>query len=322
MLLLFLRGNQKMKLLARSLATGAFFTLAVGCTPASKSDSAINATSTPSIIGGTNVSEGAALQKSIVGIYDTKKGALCTGSLLDNNIVLTAAHCIGESPQDHLIVFAADLATIFQSQDKNLLLQKVRQGVKMVVNPSWGKKGQSAGQAWGDTALIRFKGDVPAGFAPATVLASAAPLADDTVITVAGYGVNSDVLTEINKADYPDFKDRELKGELFCEKAEDGNSEKCYKEDLSGEGHLRTTELKVAGYFNDTEIAFDQQHGQASCEGDSGGPAYVKQANGEYHLFGVTSRGTRGCNGYVLYSDIASPKLANWLAQATAQVSK
>ena len=88
---------------------------------------------------------------------------------------------------------------------------------------------------------------------------------------------------------------------------------------MSGEGLLRTTELTNLGYYNETEVVFDQQHGKASCEGDSGGPAYI-QVEGQYRLFGVTSRGTRGCNGYVVYSDVTTPKLHAWLADAKAEL--
>lgn len=310
-----------MTLLARSrslLVVSAFAALAVGCTN-NTSSNAING-SAPAIIGGSDVAEGTTLQKSIVGLYNVKEGALCTGSLLENNIVLTAAHCIGKNAQDHIVIFAADLDLVFKSKDREFVLSKVRRAVKTVVNPVWGKK-HTGGQAWGDTALIKFQGDVPAGFEPATMLADNSVLTEGSLVTVAGYGVNSDVLTEINKGDFPDFAEREAKGEFFCEESEDGKTETCYKEELSGEGRLRTTELKVAGMYNETEIAFDQRYGQASCEGDSGGPAYVKTATG-YQLFGVTSRGTRGCAGYVLYSDVTTKKLADWLQKAKVEVSQ
>jgi len=322
-----------MNLLARSLMTAAFVTLAVGCT-ANKSDNTVNAMNTPQIIGGSEVVEGSTLNKSVVAIFDNERGALCTGSLIAENVVLTAAHCIGKLAEDHLILFTTDIDQIFRNKDDlNFVLPRVRRATKVVVNPNWGKK-HIKNEAWGDTALIRFAGTTPTGFVPATLLAPNA-LTENMTITVAGYGVSSDVLTEINPADYPDFQDKIKSGEFFCESinAEEGTGEetpetpapaptiKCYKEEMSGEGRLRTTTLTIAGAYNDTEVVFDQQNGQASCEGDSGGPAYLI-VNGEYHLFGVTSRGTRGCNGYVLYSDVSSPKLAQWLAEAMIEVSK
>lgn len=315
-----------MNLLARSILAPAFTalmaTLMVGCT-ANKSGNTLNTTNTASIIGGTEVAEGSALHKSIVGIYDQERGALCTGSLLDNNTVLTAAHCIGAKANDHLIIFAADIHAVFKTNDRNFILSKVRLATKTVVNPNWGKK-HANGESWGDTAVIKFQGEVPAGFEPAKMLAPDV-LAAGTKVVVAGYGVSSDVLTEINPADHPDFAEKLKTGQFFCEQSQDGKqdakTEKCYKEEMSGEGILRTTELTAVGAYNDTEVVFDQQHGQASCEGDSGGPAYVN-VNGEYHLFGVTSRGTRGCNGYVVYSDVTTVKLAEWLADAKAQASK
>lgn len=309
-----------MKLLARTLVLVTATAALAACTGNKASNNTVDTSaSARQIIGGTDVAEGSDLNKSIVGLYDMKKHALCTGSLLDNNVVLTAAHCIGASASDLVVIFAADLEQVFNSNDANFVRSKVRRAVKTVVNANYGKK-HAAGEAWGDTALIRFDGQVPAGFQPATLLQDSSVLQEGFTITVAGYGVNSDILTEVNKADYPDFDQKVASGEFFCEQSEDGKTEKCYKEELSGEARLRTTELAVAGNYNDSEIAFDQQHGHASCEGDSGGPAYVKTATG-YQLFGVTSRGTRGCNGYVLYSEITSPDLSTWLTQAKAAVA-
>lgn len=308
-----------MKRIVRTLVTAALATLALGC---SKKDSnnSIELTNTKPIIGGTDVAEGSALQRSIVGIFDVERNALCTGSLLENNVVLTAAHCIGRVPRNHVIIFASDMISILTNNDIKFALAHLRPAVKTIVNPEW-NDGQQGDKAWGDTALIKFEGPLPEGYAPAKLLAPNS-LTEGATVVVAGYGVNSDIVEAVDPKDHADFNDKVKSGEFFCELSEDGKSTgKCFQETLSGEGHLRTTELALVGAYNDTEVVFDQQHGKASCEGDSGGPAYL-MVNGEYHLFGVTSRGGRGCNTFVVYSDVSSPKLSAWLATAKAQLEK
>lgn len=41
-----------------------------------------------------------------------------------------------------------------------------------------------------------------------------------------------------------------------------------------------------------------------ACNGDSGGPAYVKLADGSWRVFGATSRGPQRCNGPTIYTMI------------------
>jgi hypothetical protein len=41
-----------------------------------------------------------------------------------------------------------------------------------------------------------------------------------------------------------------------------------------------------------------------ACNGDSGGPAYVKLADGSWRVFGATSRGPQRCNGPTIYAMI------------------
>ena len=70
--------------------------------PKSSDTSAINNGSSDAIIGGQPVVASSEISKSIVGIYDANVGAICTGSLLPGNIVLTAAHCIGGHPDEEV----------------------------------------------------------------------------------------------------------------------------------------------------------------------------------------------------------------------------
>jgi hypothetical protein len=56
-----------------------------------------------------------------------------------------------------------------------------------------------------------------------------------------------------------------------------------------------------------------------SCHGDSGGPAYVKAASGEYYLLGATSRGMQGstveCGDGGIY--VRVDKCLDWIRQVT-----
>lgn len=298
------------------LVTSLLTTLTIGCSPVTKSSIESNGTG---IIGGTEVVEDSPLHQSIVGIYDFKNHSLCTGSLIASNIVLTAAHCLTGNASDQLIVFSADLiGTLKRTQsDKTILLQKVRRGVKAILHDEWGKK-HVQNQAWGDIALIRFAGSAPEGFKPATFISSSSLLSTGAEVTVAGYGVSSNILVPVDPRKTPDFKQLLDDGKVFCEN-EDDSTEKCFREEVSGEGLLRTTEIKVEGHFNNTEVVLNQSKGRASCEGDSGGPAYLK-VNGEYHLWGVTSRGTRGCNGFVIYTDAVAQR--DWINLKLAEILK
>lgn len=83
---------------------------------------------------------------------------------------------------------------------------------------------------------------------------------------------------------------------------------------------MRFTELTNYGRNNESELLFDQRHGQAACHGDSGGPAYLKVGE-DYYLFEVLSRATQGCNSYVVVSEMPALKLTDWLVEAKLEVS-
>ncbi|RYZ84694.1 MAG: trypsin-like serine protease [Proteobacteria bacterium] len=302
-----------MKISFPVLFVAAVATLTVACAPVAQQS--IQGSDQSGIIGGEKVAEGSALQKSIVAIYDVKRNALCTGSLIRDNVIMTAAHCIGKTAGDHLIVFATDLEATFKlaETNKEAFLKVARRGVKTVTHTEWGKEHKDA-EAWGDIALIQFAGKAPEGFVPATMLASSSSLKPGTPVILAGYGVTQDKLTEVKPSNDPEFKKGVDSGKIFCDD-EDMAKAKCFTEEVSGEGILHMTDVVVEDSFNATEIGLNQTKGKAACVGDSGGPAYLKVGE-EYHLWGVTSRGTRGCNGFVLYTDAIA--LSQWVNEQVA----
>lgn len=133
------------------------------------------------IIGGKIVPVGDKLQASVVAVYDDNEGQLCTGSLLSNNLVLTAAHCIGTDKDMMYIYFETEL---------NSLDGGTRRKVDKVEISSFHASKQFAPKNTGDIALIHFVGSVPAGYKPANFLSKEnfkKMKAGDSVV-VAGYG--------------------------------------------------------------------------------------------------------------------------------------
>lgn len=136
-----------------------------------------------SIIGGELFSEGDALPKSLVAIYNVEVGDLCTGVLMPNNIVITAAHCIGTSTDKMSLYFETDLS----ETSKAYVVDKV------IVSPYWEGRQYEATDI-GDIALIHFLGDAPADSVPAKLIPDSLAVLEGEEIFVAGYGI-SDGLT-------------------------------------------------------------------------------------------------------------------------------
>lgn len=196
------------------------------------------------VIGGDEVSAGSIISRSTVGLYDKKAGALCSGTLIASQLVLTAAHCV-DPTSNELIVF-------FGQEMKGLDPAKTRRAIKAVQYKHYNPE---RGEDTGDMALVRFEGDLPAGYAPARLYKDFSSLDKGSRVVVAGFGLNW--AWGVKK----------------------------------GAGTLRTTKLKVKkALYGKTEVMLDQSLRKGICSGDSGGPAYIEQ-NGQLLLMGVASRG-------------------------------
>ena len=79
------------------------------------------------IVGGTLVAEGATIGQSIVGIYDAKNEAICTGALIADGIVLTAAHCVFDSePRKLQVIFATDIMAVMGTSEQDIKAELMR----------------------------------------------------------------------------------------------------------------------------------------------------------------------------------------------------
>lgn len=221
-----------------------------------------------SIIGGSPVEKQSYLARSTVAIIsahmegDKEVTAICTGSLLPGNFVLTAAHCMDDFmvvvfdkavsntsvmlPVDH-----ASVHPLWRTHQQNLQrLQLKEQSQQEITEEDINLISRNNG----DIAIIHFSGQAPKEYVPATLLRKASALQNGGEVILAGFGITDGIAK-------------------------------------SGEGTLLETKVQIAdAQFSETEVKLDQTLGKGACHGDSGGPAYVKMGDRMF-LWGITSRG-------------------------------
>jgi hypothetical protein len=252
---------------------------------------------TSNIVGGSAVSDQDDISKMTVQIYAIEgvpagNGQVkisgvseCTGSIVAEDVILTAGHCTVEIPNLIFLNFnkdkpkVDDLAGLIQFLQTDANVRRVYGGL---VTPEWANllKNNTL-QNWGDMALLKFKGGLPAGFHAATLVDSSATFSKGQTVTYAGWG-----LTDGIKQTETDT--------------------------------LRKTSAPVLEpNYTAMEVKADTSAQNNFCHGDSGGPVYVT-ANGQLRLAGVISRldadtDKKGqCIGDSVFTKIQSE--ATWIA--------
>lgn len=257
----------------------------------------------PGIVGGKRLKRKSPLASSIVYLrmlVDIKKpegeGIGCTGTLIADNIVVTAAHCVFEGDATN----RAERAMVFLTTDPFCTaVQGRREDVRAVdavkIHPEYDG---TEGKLNYDLALIRLSKPVSADFRPMPVVTSFDKLDPSISVFLAGYGITTDYGVEDKTA--PLLRFSKVKP---------------------------TAPATVGAITNDSEsarLSFDQTGGGA-CRGDSGGPAVVKQ-NGKLKILGVASQvtGHKGeesnCKAYVLHTSLSFYN--EWLKTTFTELTK
>lgn len=153
--------------------------LAVSCSQQAANTNVVSQ-SGEGIIGGKKVEDGTPVARSTVALYDSKVSALCTGTLITRNIVITAAHCV--DPKD-----SSQLSVIFAKDVEKSKKEERRPALKVVAHTSYDP---NRVEDTYDIALVRFDGELPEGYGPAPLLGDFDQVVEGAKITVAGYGLS------------------------------------------------------------------------------------------------------------------------------------
>lgn len=262
-----------------------------------------------SIMHGSVVRSDDAIKNHIVAVIDVEKGGVCTGTIIASNIVVTAAHCAPEKPKDLVIVFALDAYSMLGTREEDYKQAFIRTVTHFQYKDGYDPENETVDVDTDDIAILKFKGDLPEGYAPAPFLADKKELGIGKSVTVAGFGVDTVVTTKINPKKYPNFEEALAYGEVIC----NDNLTYCIKIESSGEGILRKGRAPIASK-SAKEVILDERK-SGTCSGDSGGPAFIFKDN-KYYLFGVTSRGGALCDDVGVYTNAL--EYIDWINETIA----
>jgi secreted trypsin-like serine protease len=275
-----------------------------------------SASVSPKIVGGTEVPTG---KYPFMVLLDFRvKGqpiALCAGTLIDQDSVLTAAHCLYQPKGTKLQVIVG--RTVRSSNQGQV------RGVKWgAIHPAYNTSNKKRSFAY-DAAVLKLRRPV-SGITPIKL----ATLKHNDLekpgrnATVAGWG------NEIASSPYdrappggPEIPDRMHEAQVPI--VSDSSAEQAY------DPRPETRLTRKVEYSPLVQIAAGGKGKNSPCHGDSGGPLFVAGApdgggdtggsSGKYTQIGIASFSSGGC-AYryfpVVYTEVNNPKISNWILSA------
>jgi secreted trypsin-like serine protease len=222
------------------------------------------------IVGGDFVSKDSPIARLSVSLVKTaSKRTFCSGVLVADDIVLTAAHCVARIDFDVSVTRGVVVSRSKAFRVRNIVIHAEYNEANMYsLYPQ---------TPTNDLAALYLDSPIPLTKSDMEILKSSlAPQSDDNslslgdTITLVGYGITS-------------------------------------AETREGAGRLRSVESSIVDLNNDAgEFTFGGHPGKSACSIDSGGPAFVTSNTSEIKLVGISSRGTRDCLENGVYTNLST----------------
>lgn len=245
------------------------------------------------IVGGEAVPPEDAVAKSTVAFYLVWPGSnkvenFCTGTLIGDNLVVTAAHCFLDIAVEMGMVVDEfkNLVRVGFGTEKtrdlsqgNVYFESIHT-VKVHEDYHIDALKSASFDSMHDIALVRLSAKAPAGYEP-VALATQESVKKGQTLTLAGYGLV------------------------------DGVSKK--------RAHgLNKVNVSISNpMLTPAQFTYAAHGGKTACSGDSGGPAYVNK-NGRLLLVGVTSWGDDNCKFIGALTSI--PAMMPWLKSSVYEM--
>jgi secreted trypsin-like serine protease len=233
------------------------------------------------IVGGVQVPSSDPIAATTVFLSgaDSDGTYFCSASIIAQDMLVTAAHCVYGSTEGSLRAIFMQKVTF--NDDGTPAFTDISPEVHLVpgatYNPGYDPNATGADQH--DIAIVHFSGGLPAGYTTATFMSPSESLSVGETVTLAGYG-STDAINP-NEG-----------------------------------GELDKVDVTIASMLGSTEVVLDQSQGKGACFGDSGGPAFV-MSGGQPELWGLTNRAypndVQDCAHESVYTKINS--YTNWIAQ-------